>query len=166
MAPRIELVVAMDLDRRIGDGVRMPWHLPADLRRFRALTRGKTVIMGRKTYESIGKPLRDRTNIVLTRDPAWTGANWVETTCRRYGSIREALASAGEDLTVIGGAEIYRSFANLASVVHATIIEAHVEGHVFFPDLDTRVMRKDILERREPDERNAYPMRFETWHLR
>ena len=134
MQPDIVLVVAAADNGVIGKDGAMPWHLPADLRRFRRITMGKPVIMGRKTFESIGKPLPGRHNIVLTRDPRWRapGASIVP-------GLAEAIAAAGDEplageLMVIGGAEIYALARPVATRIELTRIHRSPEGDTFFPD--------------------------------
>ena len=98
---KIEYVVAMDFAGNIGDGGRLPWSLPADLKRFRIMTLGRTIVMGRKTYESIGRPLPGRKTLVMTRDSNWRGAGWNED-CQTIGSVAQALERK-EDLLIVGG---------------------------------------------------------------
>ena len=132
--PRVSLIAALARNRVIGRNNAMPWHLPADLKRFKALTLGHPVIMGRKTWDSIlatlGKPLPGRTSIVLTRKPgaALPGATVVD-------SMAAAIAAAGtvNEVCVIGGAEIYALALPLADRLHLTQIDADVEGDTFFP---------------------------------
>lgn len=126
----ITLIAALTPSRVIGRGGRLPWHLPEDLRRFKQLTTGHTVIMGRKTFESIGKPLPHRRNVVLS---SHTIAG-VET----YRTIPEALEAlaAEQHLFVIGGGEIYRQFLPLADVLLLTVVHQDVEGDTFFPEYE------------------------------
>ena len=133
-APRRRLAVIAALGRNgvIGAGNGMPWHIPADLKRFRALTTGHTVIMGRKTAESIGRPLPGRENIVVTRNGALAAPG-----CRIAGSLEEALAAASlpEPVFCIGGGELYRQALPLADEAYLTEIDAAFEGDTFFPAL-------------------------------
>lgn len=138
MRPEIVLVVAVAANGVIGANGAMPWHLPADLRHFKRLTTGKPVIMGRKTFQSIGKPLPGRHNIVLTRDSAWT-ADGVTVA----GNLAEAIAAAGLDpraraeaIMVIGGAEIYAQALPIATRIELTRIHLAPEGDTRFPELD------------------------------
>ena len=128
--PRLSLIVAMARNRVIGRDGKLPWHLPADLKRFRALTMGHHILMGRKTWESIGRPLPGRTSIVITRTPGYAapGANVVH-------SLSEALESArgGSEVFVIGGAEVYRDALPLADRIYLTELQAEYEGDVLFP---------------------------------
>ena len=157
--PRIIFVVAYDKDFTIGRGGALPWHLPADLIHFKALTIGKPVVMGRKTFASIGKPLKLRRNIVLTRDPAFA-AEGVEA-ARSVQDVLDLTQGAGE-IAVIGGAQVFEEFSSLVNSVYATEIDARVGGDVRFnlPERDAAVTELGMLE---PDERNAYPMRFRRY---
>jgi dihydrofolate reductase len=156
----VTLIVAVADSGVIGRDNALPWHLPEDLRRFKRLTLGKPVIMGRKTFESIGKPLPGRLNIVVTRD----------TNYRREGvdvvhSSDEALRRAGgvPEVMVIGGAELFRVFLPRAGRVHLTRVRGDVPGDIHWPALDDRQWR--VVEREEyaADERHAYAMTFEVW---
>src|SRR5262245_8417642 len=129
-SPIVSLIVAMAENGVIGRDNALPWRLPEDLRRFKTITMGKPVIMGRKTFESIGKPLPGRTNIVLTRDKSWSadGVSVVH-------SFDEAMARAGEvaEVAVIGGAELFRMALARADRIYLTLVHAEVAGDVVFP---------------------------------
>jgi len=135
---KIAIVVCMARNRVIGRGGQMPWRMPSDLRHFKALTLGNPVIMGRKTYESIGKALPGRTNIVVSRH---TGLRLPDATVVRdlEAGIREATRIAedagGREVFVIGGGEIYAQALKLADVIHATVLAADVDGDTQFPDI-------------------------------
>lgn len=157
--PRLVLVVAATDAGVIGRDGALPWHLPADLKRFKAITLGKPILMGRRTYESIGRPLPGRTNLVLTRSPGWH-ADGVEV----VHSLEEAVARAGTapELMVIGGAELYRIALPVAQRIELTRVHAEVEGDTFLPALDPGEWREVAREEHAPDERNALPMSFVT----
>jgi dihydrofolate reductase len=141
---RISLIVAMGENRVIGRGNRMPWHLPADLKRFRHITMGKPVIMGRRTHESIGRPLPGRKNIVLTRDPDYQAAG-----CTVAHDLDQALREAdGQEAMIIGGAALYRDCLPLADRLYLTLIHREFAGDTFFPELDPEDWREAV---REPD---------------
>lgn len=153
----ISLIWAMTQDRVIGIDNKMPWHLPNDMAFFRKQTVGKTVVMGRKTFESLGcKPLPKRHNIVLTRNSEWTheGVDVLHT-------VEEVLSIAEkEDLMIIGGAEIYALFMPYADRLYITRIEASIDGDAYFPTYneDEWALVEEIQG--VIDERNLYPHRF------
>lgn len=120
----------MAKNRVIGAGNKLPWHLPADLKRFKALTLGHHIIMGRKTFESIGRLLPGRTNVVITRNPAWRFEGAVVA-----DSLQRALelAAGDSEVFVIGGEEVFREALPVADRIYFTEIERHFEGDVYFP---------------------------------
>jgi dihydrofolate reductase len=152
-------VVAAARNGVIGRGSALPWHLPADLRHFKALTLGKPILMGRRTFAAIGRPLPGRDNLVLTRDPGWHAEG-----VRAVHSLAEALElSAGApELMVIGGAEVYRLALPLARHIYLTEVQAEVAGDTLFPALAPREWRETASRTLPADERHAYPMRFVT----
>lgn len=155
MARKIALVVAMDQNRAIGRAGALPWHLPDDLKRFKALTLGKTVLMGRKTYQSIGRPLPQRRNVVLTHDPSFR-ADGVEV----VHSLEEAL-KLSEELMVIGGGEIYALFLPLATELKLTLVDAVVlDADTFFPEWDPCQWCETAREFHPADERHAYSFTY------
>lgn len=129
----LSLIVAVARNGVIGANNRLPWHLPEDLRRFRALTTGHHIIMGRKTYESLGRLLPDRTTVIVTRNPDYRVAG-----ARVVGSLDAALASCAGDpeAFLIGGAELYTEGLALADRLYVTEIHAEYDGDAFFPPLD------------------------------
>ena len=149
---KISLIAAMDKNRLIGSNNGLPWHLPADFKHFKEVTMGKPVIMGRKTFESIGRPLPGRKNIVISR----TGfvANGVVSA----RSIDEALSevSDAEEVMIIGGANIYEQMINRANCMYLTHVLASCEGDAWFPEFDTG--QWDITEEQfvEADEKNNF----------
>jgi dihydrofolate reductase len=148
----------------IGAGNRIPWHLPADLQRFKALTLGHRVVMGRKTYASIGRPLPGRENVVVTRRRDYHAEG-----CRVVHSLEEALAAipAGEEVFVIGGAELYAQSLPLADRIYLTHVDVAVEGgEAFFPVLDAGEWQPISEERHPPDARNPYAYRYVTYERR
>lgn len=149
----------MDQRGLIGRAGGLPWRLPDDLRRFKALTLGKTVIMGRRTYDSIGRPLPERRNIVVTRAPDFAAAG-----VGTAGSLDAALAMcAGEqDAMIIGGAEIYRAALPRADRIELTRVEAVLEGDVYFPPLEAREWREVARAAHPVDARHSVPMSFIT----
>lgn len=159
---RVSLIVAADLDGTIGRDGKLPWHLPADLRRFKQLTLGHHLVVGRKTYESIGRPLPGRTLLVVSRraDYAPTGVTVVPDPEQ---ALARAAAAGEDELFVAGGAELYRALLDRADRVYLTRIEAEIEGDTHFPELDPARFRLAASERHEPDEKRCWPLRFEIW---
>jgi dihydrofolate reductase len=142
---KISLIVAMGENRVIGVNNRMPWHLSADLKRFRQITMGKPIIMGRRTHESIGRPLPGRKNIVLTSD-----RNYAAPGCTVVHGLVEALREAGaEEAMVIGGSSLYRDFLPKADRIYLTLIHREFEGDTFFPEFDPKDWRE--IERLDVD---------------
>lgn len=152
----ISFVVAMGRNRVIGRDNRLPWRMPADMQRFRKLTMGKAVLMGRQTYESIGKPLVGRDNIVLTRD-----ASFRVDGCTIVHSIEEALQGAGEgEIMVIGGAQIFAQMLGMADRIYLTLIDADFEGDIFFPPMESGTWREMSREVCPADDANPYDYTF------
>lgn len=152
----ISMIAAMANDRIIGKDNQMPWHLPADFAWFKRCTMGKPVIMGRKTYESIGRPLPGRENIVISRD-ASLAIDGVTTVV----SIEDALTAIGdvEEAMIIGGGTIYQACLPLAKRLYVTLIDAQVEGDTQFPAWSSE-FKEVHSEAYQADEKNAYNMRF------
>jgi dihydrofolate reductase len=161
--PLISLIVAMAQNGVIGRGNGLPWRLPADLQRFREFTLGKPILMGRRTFESIGRPLPGRTNLVLTRDRHWTAAGVIV-----VHSLEQALLEARgcAELVAIGGAQIYRLLLPLARRIYLTHVHADVPGDTYFPAFDA-AQWDDVECRTHPaDARHAYPVTFVTLERR
>ena len=160
MPPALSLVVAASDNDVIGRDNALPWHLPADLKHFKAVTMGKPIVMGRKTYESIGRALPGRLNIVISRNRSLEipGVTVV-------GSFEEALARAGDvpEVAVIGGAELFRSALPLASRVYFTRVHGNVDGETKFPALDPSQWREVERSHHPSDERHAFAMTFSTF---
>ncbi|MBA2480596.1 MAG: dihydrofolate reductase [Planctomycetes bacterium] len=138
--PPLALVAAMSLNRVIGRLGELPWHEPEDLRHFRDLTVGHAVIMGRKTFDVLGKPLPRRRNLIITRKPDWTSEG-----CEVFADLASAIAAArttDAEPRIIGGGEIYAQALPLATIIHLTVIGIQVEGDAFFPELDDKVWRE------------------------
>ena len=126
----INIIVAMSKNRVIGNNNTLIWHLPEDLRRFKELTTGNTIVMGRKTYESIGKPLPNRRSIIITRD-----TNYLVDGCEVVNSLEEALLLSNSDCFIIGGGEIYRQAIDIADRLYITTIDKEFEGDTTFPEI-------------------------------
>jgi dihydrofolate reductase len=159
MMRSLSLVVAMDENRLIGRANGLPWRLPDDMKQFRRVTLGHTVLMGRKTWDSLGRPLPERDNWVLTRDRAFTAAG-----ARVFHELDAVLAAhADGELMVIGGAELYRQTLPLAQRIHLTEVQARIaDGDAWFPAFDRAQFRETASEAHAADERHAYPFRFVT----
>ncbi len=166
---KISLIAAMAENRVIGRDNRLPWHLPDDLKRFKRLTTGHTVIMGRKTYEAIGKPLPDRRSIVVTTRPLTERAS--PDSVVAAGSIDEALELAGgvggvggeAEVFVAGGEAIYRLTLPQADRLHLTLVHAEIPGDAHFPPLDLSQWKLIEDERHEANQRHAYAFSFRTY---
>ena len=135
---KIALIVAMSEDGTIGDKGKIPWHISDDLKRFKRLTMGHPIIMGRKTYESIGKPLPGRTNIVLTRNTRFTAPPEVLTFDGFEAAVEHCRRRHEEIVFVIGGAEVYRQALPFADKLFVTEVRQRITGDTKFPDYDTR----------------------------
>ncbi len=162
MTAVIELVVAASENDVIGRASELPWHLPADMRRFKALTLDKPVLMGRKTYESIGKALPMRMNIVLSRS-----AHFAPGDCHVVRDVDQACAMAGDLLMVIGGADVYRQCLSMASRIHLTLVHTRIEdGDTFFPDWRLAPWSETARQRFERDDKHAHAYSFVTLERR
>ena len=152
----ISMIAAMAKDRVIGKDNQMPWHLPADFAWFKRCTLGKPVVMGRKTYESIGRPLPGRQNIVISRD-----ANLAIEGVTTVTSIEQALEAAGEvdEVMIIGGGAIYKACLPQADKLYVTYIDAQIEGDTQFPHWGD-MFEETYSENYVADEKNAYDMKF------
>ena len=147
----------MARNRVIGRANRMPWHLPADLRHFKALTMGKPIVMGRRTWESLPGLLPGRRHILVTRNPVYRAEG-----AEIAGSLDEAVALAGDadDVMVVGGAQLYAQALGIADRIHLTLIEADIDGDAFFPELDPAHWREAAREAHPGDDRNPWPYVF------
>ena len=159
----LSLIAAMATDRIIGNENQMPWHLPADFAWFKRQTLGKPIIMGRKTFESIGRPLPGRKNIVISRQaqPAQENIFWVT-------SIEEAIVSAAdaEEIMVIGGGNLYQQLLPQAHKLYLTHVDAEIEGDTQFPEYDPDQWESVFSEFRDADEANHYGLCFEILERR
>ena len=154
---RRSLVVAVAANRVIGRDNALPWRLPADLAHFKKVTMGHPIVMGRRTYESIGKPLPGRKNIVVTRNRAFQAPG-----CTVVQSLEDAWKAAGdaEEVCVIGGTSLFEEALPIADVIHLTQVEAVVEGDTYFPEFDRSQWREKEIARHDADARHAYPIRI------
>ncbi len=153
----ISIIAALAENRVIGVNNTLPWRLPNDLKHFRRLTTGHAIVMGRKNYESIGKPLPERTNIVVTRNRDYRASG-----CLIAHSLDDALALAKNDpeIFVIGGAEIYREALPRTDKLYLTQVHAAVDGDTFFPEINPAGWKETARERHAADEKHAYAYSF------
>ena len=154
----VSLIAAIGKNGVIGRGPDIPWRLPADQQRFKQITMGRPIIMGRKTHDSIGRPLPGRLNIVVTRQAGYTAPG-----CEVVSSLDAALERAGDgEAFVIGGSDLYRAALPRARRLYLTFVDLEPEGDVFFPPIDQREWRE--LERIEGivNEKNVHPHTFVT----
>ncbi|HEY9261853.1 dihydrofolate reductase [Chitinophaga sp.] len=159
---RISIIVAASDNNVIGINNMLPWRLPTDLKYFKSTTLGKPIVMGRKTFESLGKALPGRPNIVITRQPDYEpeGAYVVS-------SIKDGIAKAktfeGEELFITGGSQIFEQAWPLIERIYLTRVYAVVPGDAFFPQIDGGEFELVSDERHEADEKNQYPFSFQVW---
>ncbi len=164
---KIAMIAAMAKNRIIGADNDMPWHLPADLKHFKAITLGKAVIMGRKTYESIGRALPGRPNIVITSnaDYSLSDATVVDSPESAF-EVAKALSpeqSENDEVMIIGGGTIYQSFLDKADTLYLTHIDLDVDGDTQFPDYEAAASWKEVSrEAHSADEKNVHPYTFVT----
>jgi dihydrofolate reductase len=158
----ISLIVATSSNNVIGKDNKLPWHLPNDLKYFKNTTWAMPIVMGRKTFESIGKPLPGRTNIVITRNTGWTAAG-VSVVNSIEEAVQLAAAEAVKEIFIIGGAEIFLSLLPRAGRIYLTRIHQDFEGDVFFPVIDEEEWK--LIRNRDcvPDEKNKYAHSFQVW---
>jgi len=155
--PIISLIVAMANNRVIGKDKEMPWHLPADLAHFKAKTLGKPIVMGRKTYESIGRPLPGRLNIVMSRNKDYAIEG-----CEVVSSLEEALVLVKdvEEVMIIGGGYLYEEALPLADKLYLTFIDLEVHGDTLFPDYEKLPLTEITREKHLKDDKNPYNYEF------
>ncbi len=155
----ISLIVAMDNNRLIGKENDLPWRLPADLQYFKQTTTGHTIVMGRKTFESIGKPLPNRSNVILTgnKDYYHEGVKVIH-------SVDDLMSLEEEsELFVIGGATVYEQTMNVATRLYVTHIEEAFEGDTYFPEIDSSVWKEVSKKQGVKDEKNPYVYYFTVY---
>ena len=168
----VSLIVALTRNHTIGLDNDMPWHLPDDLRYFRQQTSGKPVVMGRKTFDSIGRPLPKRTNIVISRQSDFQpeGVIVVSSLEQALKTARATAAKAEDaslrDVIVMGGAQIYTQALPLVDRLLLTEIDAEIEGDTFFPDFDRSEWQETAREHRQPCEKNPLPYDFVVYQRR
>ncbi|NVK21915.1 MAG: type 3 dihydrofolate reductase [Kangiellaceae bacterium] len=165
--PKISLIVAMANGRVIGKDNQMPWHLPADLKHFKAVTMGKPVIMGRKTHESIGMALPDRENIIISRDAGYR-TDFFNDKCQTVTSLEAAIEAAKnidpsvDEIMIIGGSNIYHQMIDQADKLYLTFIDLETAGDAHFPAWDHMEWQEVSREQHQADEKNPYNYQFVT----
>lgn len=157
------LIAAKAKNNVIGKDNQLIWKLSADLKRFKNLTSGHYILMGRKTYESLGKPLPNRTHIIVSRNPGFSVAEGHYV----FSSVEEAFIYCNkigvDNLFIIGGGQIYRDTINLCDKLEITEVEAEPEGDTFFPEIDCEIWTETERESFPADEKNEYPFSFVTY---
>jgi dihydrofolate reductase len=154
----VSIVVAISENNVIGKDNKLLWYLPNDLKHFKEITTGHTIIMGRKTFESVGKPLPKRRNIIITRQDITIEG------CEVVNSIEAALSLAKDEQEVFitGGAEIYKQSLHLTDRIYLTIVYKKFEGDSFFPEINRQQWKEVFREDHQPDEKNSLPYSFIT----
>jgi len=157
----ISLIAAMGRNRVIGDKGKLPWRMPADLKYYKSKIKGKTVIMGRKTFESMGnKPLPNRANIIITRDQNYKVEDAIVVHSAEEAIKEAEKISPDQESMVIGGSEIYKEFLPRANRIYLTIIDGEFEGDAFFPECGITEWKEVSYEEHERDKDNPYDYRF------
>ncbi|MBI9042338.1 dihydrofolate reductase [Lutibacter sp.] len=156
----ITIIAAIAENNALGKNNKLIWHLPADLKRFKKVTLNHHIIMGRKTFESLGKPLPNRTTIIITRN-----TNYKVEGCIVVNSLKEALnaAKSDENPYILGGAEIYNQALDVADKLDLTFVHHNFEADVFFPKIDTKIWKEVSRENFNADEQNNYNYSFVTY---
>ncbi len=157
----ITLIAAIGENNELGKNNDLIWHLPADLKRFKKITTGHSIIMGRNTYESIGKPLPNRTSIIITRNKNYTAKG-----CIVVHSLTEALAQVPKNQTafIIGGAQIYKEAINLVDCLDICKVHSSFDADVYFPEIDTAIWQETCRESFLANETHNYNYSFVTYH--
>ncbi|WP_299835415.1 dihydrofolate reductase [uncultured Tenacibaculum sp.] len=160
----ITIIAAIGLNNELGKNNDLIWHLPADLKRFKKVTTGHHILMGRNTFESIGKPLPNRTSVIITRNN-----DYFKDGCLIANSIEKAIElTEGKDAFIIGGAQVYEQALanNLADRLDITLVHENFEADVFFPEIDTEVWKEVSREDFKADEKNKHDYSFVSYERR
>ncbi len=161
----VSLIVATSLNNSIGKANAMLWHLPEDFKFFKNTTWGMPIIMGRKTFESIGKPLPGRTNIIITSNKDWLAEGTI-TAKSLEESIQLAIQTNAKEIFITGGGEIYKQAMPIANKIYRTLVHTEIDGDTFFPEIDETIWDKVFEKNVAADEKNKYDMSFQTWEKR
>jgi dihydrofolate reductase len=159
----VNMVVAATENNVIGKGNRLLWHLPNDMAFFKNITWGMPVIMGRKTFESMGKPLKGRTNIVISSRKDWNARDGIVKVRSIDDAITASAKTDAKECYVIGGGEIYKLAWPIAHRIYMTRVHAQMDGDTYFPAIDEKDWKLTSTTRFEADEKHAYPYSFEVW---
>ena len=156
----ITIIAAIGKNNELGKDNDLIWHLPNDLKRFKKVTAGHHVIMGRKTYESLGRPLPNRTNIIITRN-----LNYQANGCVIVHSLEDAIQAAKADMNpfILGGAEIYKQAMDIADCLDLTHVDAELDADAFFPEIDTKKWKETVREDHTKDDKHQYNYSFVTY---
>mgnify|MGYP002629628159 FL=1 len=156
----ITIIAAIAENKALGKGNQLIWHLPADLKRFKKVTANHHVIMGRKTFESLGKPLPNRANIIITRNNSFQAEG-----CLIVNSLQQAIEVSKEDKNpyILGGAEIYTQAIEIADKLDLTFVHHHFEADAFFPEIDKKIWKETSRQDFKADEKNNYDFSFVTY---
>lgn len=159
----VSIIVATSLNNAIGKNNQLLWHLPADLKFFKSTTMGCPVIMGRKTFQSIGRTLPGRTNVVITRDKNFNSDNQFGIVV--VSSIDEALVKlhAEKEVFIIGGGEIYNQTIDIANVIYRTLVNTTIDGDVYFSDINSDAFNLVWEEKHEADEKNKFDYTYQKF---
>ena len=158
----ISLIVAATENNAIGKNNQLLWHLPNDLKFFKNTTWGMPVIMGRKTFEAVNKPLPGRINIVITRQTGWSAEN-VLVAADLEDALKKAKATNCNEIFVIGGGEIYKQSMEIADKIYMTRVHATLDGDTFFPAIDNTIWHNTSLQEFATDEKHQYAYSFQNW---
>jgi dihydrofolate reductase len=158
----ISFIVAVDENNLIGKNNQLPWHLPSDMKYFKNQTWGMTVIMGRKSLDSLGKPLQGRKNIVVTRNKDWTHEG-VEVAHSINEAVDLAKQTGAKEIFILGGAEIFKEAMPVADRIYLTRIHHKFEGDAYFPEIPTSEWNMVKSRFCDVDEKNKYPHSFQVW---
>ena len=164
-APSIAMVVAASTNNAIGKNNQLIWNLPNDTKFFKNITWGFPVIMGRKSFEALNKPLAGRTNIVITRQPEWDATGAIKASSLAE-AIEKGRATNARQLFIIGGGEIYKQSMDIADTIYITRVHAVLEGDAFFPEIEEVKWRLDSNEDFPADDKHAYAYSFQVWKKR
>lgn len=159
----ITIIAAIGKNNALGKNNQLIWHLPADLKRFKKITTGNSIIMGRKTFESLGKPLPNRVNIIITRNPKYTTKNGIV-----VHSLKEAIKIAPKEkqIFIIGGAQIYKQALPIADKLDLTFVHKDFDADAFFPEINLSVWEEEKRENFKANEKNKYDYSFVSFKRR